>query len=138
MAEVAKLNAKFIGEAVIPDGGRDLFSEPREYENGCRVEYVPVLFDPSESSDLLTALVESTRWQQDSFSMYGKTMPLPRLTAWYGDAGRSYTYSGIRMQPHAWTTQILAVKERVEELCSTGFNSVLLNHHRYGPTPSPA
>jgi hypothetical protein len=27
-------------------------------------------------------------------SIFGKQMPLPRLTAWYGDEEKSYTYSG--------------------------------------------
>src|SRR5262245_41498203 len=31
------------------------------------------------------------KWQQDNIKLYGKKIPLPRLTAWYGDRGASYT-----------------------------------------------
>ena len=34
-------------------------------------------------------------WQQEYINLYGRK-PLPRLTAWYGDEGKSYSYSGIK------------------------------------------
>ena len=50
---------------------------------------------------------ENIRWQHDSVSMFGKTHPLPRLSAWYGDNDRPYTYSGITLQPKPWNTTLL-------------------------------
>ena len=62
--------------------------------------------------------------------MWGRKMPQPRLTAWYGDPRRSYTYSGLRLEPTAWTPLLLDVKWRVEDAVGAAFNSVLLNYYR--------
>jgi alkylated DNA repair dioxygenase AlkB len=71
-------------------------------------------------------------WKQDKIVMYGKTIPLPRLTAWYGDPGKTYTYSGIRSQPNPWNKGLLYIKEKVEQVSAARFNSVLLNWYRHG------
>lgn len=71
-------------------------------------------------------------WTRDHIKMFGKTIPLPRLTAWYGDAGKSYTYSGITSQPNPWNTGLRYIKQRVELVAAVTFNSVLLNWYRSG------
>src|SRR5690606_5684989 len=71
-------------------------------------------------------------WKQDSINMYGKTVPLPRLTAWYGDSGKSYTYSGIKSEPNEWNKGLLYLKHQIERVSSVEFNSVLLNWYRDG------
>lgn len=71
-------------------------------------------------------------WKQDSINLYGKTMPLPRLTAWYGDSGKSYTYAGIRSEPNEWNKGLLYLKQETERLADTEFNGVLLNWYRDG------
>ena len=60
--------------------------------------------------------------------MYGKRHLQPRLTAWYGDA--SYTYSGLRLAPLAWTPLLDEIRTAVEAACARRFNSVLLNLYR--------
>lgn len=72
------------------------------------------------------------RWKQDSLKLYGKSIPLPRLTAWYGDPGAAYTYSGIRSEPNPWNDGLLHIKRRIEELVDSTFNCVLLNWYRDG------
>jgi alkylated DNA repair dioxygenase AlkB len=57
-------------------------------------------------------------------------VPIPRLTAWHGEAG--YVYSGIAMQPAAWTPALLEIKRCAEHHAGQGFNSVLLNLYRDG------
>ncbi len=59
-------------------------------------------------------------------------MPLPRLTAWYGDEGKSYTYSGIEQHPDPWTPTLKLIKSKVEEILEVTFNTVLLNLYRDG------
>lgn len=71
-------------------------------------------------------------WKRDHMQMYGKRIPLPRLTSWYGDAGKSYTYSGITSQPNQWNKGLLYIKEKVEQVAALSFNSVLLNWYRSG------
>lgn len=72
------------------------------------------------------------KWQQDHLKLYGKDIPLPRLTAWYGDTGKSYEYSGIKSDPHPWNEGLLRIKERVEGCAGHSFNCVLLNWYRDG------
>jgi alkylated DNA repair dioxygenase AlkB len=90
------------------------------------------LFDPQEADDHFDALISEIDWRQEQIRMFDKTTNIPRLTAWYGDDEKPYTYSGIEMQPSPWTERLLVIKTRVESLSETTFNSVLLNQYRDG------
>jgi len=87
-------------------------------------------YSPDESERLFHDLSENIQWKQESARFGGKAVPLPRLTAWYGDAGKSYSYSGITVHPLPWTDTLLDIKARVEGVANVTFNSVLLNFYR--------
>lgn len=87
----------------------------------------------SLSNEQLSAIkFKNIAWKHDSIRMYGKEMPLPRLTSWYGDEGKGYTYSGITSRPNAWNKGLLHIKGEVERAAAVNFNSVLLNWYRSG------
>ena len=88
--------------------------------------------DVVDPDDLERIVFRNIRWKQDRIRLYGRTTPLPRLTAWYGDSGRTYTYSGITSTPNEWNDRLLDLKRRVEAVARTRFNSVLLNWYRDG------
>jgi alkylated DNA repair dioxygenase AlkB len=92
----------------------------------------PDFFGAAESDAFLHDLLEHTAWTQETITCWGKVMAVPRLTAWYGDAGKSYTYSGITHHPRPWTSTLLALKRRIEAVAAVRFNSVLLNLYRNG------
>lgn len=71
-------------------------------------------------------------WKQDCIKFFGKTLPLPRLTSWYGDPGASYKYSGIQSDPNPWNKGLLYLREKIEQSTGYEFNSVLLNWYRNG------
>lgn len=71
-------------------------------------------------------------WKHDKIKLYGKEIPLPRLTSWHGDQGKDYTYSGIVSQPSKWNKGLLYIKNEVEKIACENFNSVLLNWYRNG------
>lgn len=75
---------------------------------------------------------KNIQWQQDIIKMYGKSHILPRVSAWYGDTGKAYKYSGILLQPKPWNPALRWMKAQIETVCSTQFNSVLLNWYRSG------
>ena len=77
---------------------------------------------------LLQQLIDDSEWRQEQITVYGKPYLQPRLSAWHGDL--SYRYSGIRLEPLAWTPILLHIKSRVETLTGLEFNSVLLNYYR--------
>ncbi|WP_445636873.1 alpha-ketoglutarate-dependent dioxygenase AlkB [Nostoc sp. DSM 114161] len=96
------------------------------------VIYYQNLFDGNESNQLFIELYETTSWNQESTIVFGKQIKLPRLTAWYGDPGKSYSYSKITMQPFSWTPVLINIKSKIEYLSKIKFNSVLLNLYRDG------
>ncbi|GEO05581.1 alkylated DNA repair protein [Adhaeribacter aerolatus] len=96
------------------------------------IYFWPQFFSPRQSNYYLTELTRTVAWRQDKIRMFGKEFLLPRLTAWYGDAGKSYQYSGISMKPLPWLPVLLPLKEVVEAAAGHRFNSVLLNYYRHG------
>lgn len=75
---------------------------------------------------------ENILWKQDRMKLYGRDIPLPRLTAWYGDPGAAYTYSGIKSEPNPWNDGLRHLKARIESMAGSTFNCVLLNWYRDG------
>jgi alkylated DNA repair dioxygenase AlkB len=96
------------------------------------IVFYPHFLDGQESDRLFTQLSEAINWRQDWITIYGRSMPQPRLTAWHGEPGKSYTYSGITMHPSPWTPTLLDLKAKVEAVSGVVFNSVLLNLYRDG------
>lgn len=92
----------------------------------------PGFFPAAEADRLLRDLLATTAWRQETIKLYGKPIAVPRLTAWYGDEGAGYTYSGIVNDPLPWTPGLIEVKRAVESPAGVTFNSVLLNRYRTG------
>jgi alkylated DNA repair dioxygenase AlkB len=89
-------------------------------------------FTPAESDNLLADLTANIAWEQKAIQFMGKQVMQPRLIAWYGDEGKSYSYSGLTVHPLPWTPTLLNMKARVEAAADVTFNSVLLNLYRTG------
>lgn len=89
-------------------------------------------FSNDESDKFFDKLHHETEWQQETIQIFGKRTPLPRLTAWYGDPGKTYIYSGIEQHSKPWTPTLLSIKTRIEKIAKVEFNSVLLNLYRHG------
>lgn len=92
----------------------------------------PSLFCENESDKIFAELYQTIEWKQEDTYLYGKKVAIPRLTAWYGDQGKAYTYSKIKMEPQPWISILEKIKFQVEKLCEEKFNSVLLNLYRDG------
>jgi len=89
-------------------------------------------FTNQESKKLHQNLIENIQWRQDKIKIFGKLIDQPRLTAFYGDTTKDYSYSGIVMKPNDWNDDLLFIKNRVEEMAKIKFTSVLLNYYRDG------
>ena len=96
------------------------------------VRFYRSLFSKEESDQLYAQLHQQTLWKQEFIKLYGKQVAIPRLTAWYGDEGKSYIYSKIEMTPELWTPSLLEIKTKIEVMSGLTFNSVLLNLYRDG------
>ncbi len=89
-------------------------------------------FSKQESDGLYSQLIKNIKWMETKITVYGKEHETPRLTAWYGDIGTTYTYSGLKMNPFPWTNDLLFIKEKTDKEAGVNFNSVLLNLYRTG------
>ncbi|MCS6934385.1 MAG: alpha-ketoglutarate-dependent dioxygenase AlkB [Chitinophagales bacterium] len=86
----------------------------------------------ADSQRFYGLLLHNISWRQEPITLFGRRVMQPRLTAWYGDEGRQYRYSGITMRPQPWTDELLQLKSLAETACGAQFNSVLLNYYRHG------
>jgi len=108
----------------LPGDGRPLL--PRDGEAFLVAHAMP----PAAADRLFAKLLEAVAWRAETALVMGRRIALPRLTAWYGEAG--YTYSGIRNAPAPWLPELLAVKAVAERCAGAGFNAVLCNLYRDG------
>ena len=94
--------------------------------------YFAHFFDKKEADAIFRQLAKEIPWQQDDIQVFGKIHPQPRLTALFGNEGKPYSYSNIKMQPYPWTLLLQKIKSYVESVSDTNFTTVLLNQYRDG------
>jgi alkylated DNA repair dioxygenase AlkB len=113
----------------------DLFPSRIAFERiplaDAEIFYLPELPLAQTAEAVMNQLIDEVPWRAENIVMWGKPVPQPRLIAWYGDKGADYTYSGIHHAPLPWTETLLDIKDRVEKVAGTSFNSVLLNYYRH-------
>ena len=86
-----------------------------------------------EKKDLwFKSCLHDLNWETGFITIFGKTHQIPRLQAWYADNEVEYTYSGKKLQRHNWNNLLLEIKEKIENITSFKFNSVLANLYRDG------
>lgn len=90
------------------------------------------VWDIEQSQQIERELTESLEWQQVFVEVFNRRVPQPRLTCWYGDPGKNYSYSGTHLTPSAWTPLLVEIKNSAEKFAGTTFNSVLANLYRDG------
>lgn len=96
------------------------------------LEYWPEFLSGKDAGEYLGKLLKITNWQTETIRIAGVERLVPRLTAWFGDPGASYSYSGVLHHPTAWNKELLALKRQIEQCCGESFNSALLNLYRNG------
>jgi len=94
------------------------------------VKFVRFFYRPALAARYMQALLDEIAWRQEKIVLWGRQHLQPRLSAWYGDAGSSYSYSGITLEPQPWTATLLRIKNDIEQTTGHRFNSVLLNLYR--------
>ena len=115
----------------------DLFQEKNTTQELIKINngeylFIPNFFNKNESDFYLKTLLEIIDWKQEEMNMYGKNIKFPRLTSWYGDNDKPYSFSGITLNPNNWINELIDIKNKIEPKCNTEFNSVLLNLYRNG------
>lgn len=85
-----------------------------------------------EAARLFSSLQIDVAWKQETIRIAGREILQPRLSAWYGDDGASYTYSGLTLEPLPFPGVLDELRKRIEVETGARFNSVLLNAYRDG------
>lgn len=96
------------------------------------ITYFPDFFNKIEADVIYSKLITEIPWQQDEITVFGKKYMQPRLTALFGNEGKPYSYSNIKMQPNPWNTLLQKIKSQVESVAGINFTTVLLNQYRDG------
>jgi alkylated DNA repair dioxygenase AlkB len=96
------------------------------------VKYYGEIMGSQQSQHYLERLLQTIEWKNDEVIIFGKQIITKRKVAWYGDAGRLYTYSHTTKQSLPWTEELLELKALAEKLTGSIFNSCLLNLYHSG------
>ena len=92
--------------------------------------YHPDAVDSADS--LLDWCVRAPPWREERIRLFGRVHRVPRLVAWYGDAGVAYRYSGLEHRGRGWPGVLAGLRLTLSERFAPGLNFVLLNRYRDG------
>lgn len=96
------------------------------------VHYYGKVFTAKESDFYRKYLLNEIPWKPDEAVIFGKLIETKRKVAWFGDREFEYTYSGRTKRALIWTTELLDLKKRTEEITGETYNSCLLNLYHDG------
>jgi alkylated DNA repair dioxygenase AlkB len=97
-----------------------------------RVDYYGKIIIHEEANLYFKKLVQNIVWKNDEIIILGKHITTKRKTAWYGDDDYLYTYSNVTKRALSWTSELSDLKQLIEEITETKFNSCLLNLYHDG------
>ena len=94
--------------------------------------YYGDIFTGENSAKYMKILFDTIQWKNDEAKLFGKHFITKRKAAWYGDREYPYTYSNTTKHALPWTAELLEIKDAVEKMTNTTFNSCLLNLYHDG------
>lgn len=94
--------------------------------------YHGVVFSDEDARYYLENFLNEIDWKNDEAIVFNKRIVTRRKVAWYGDQPFDYTYSKVTRTAFAWTSDLLDLKNKVEEVSGETFNSCLLNLYHSG------
>jgi alkylated DNA repair dioxygenase AlkB len=113
----------------------DLFNQDRItnllHKDGV-VNYYRNMLTDDEAKRYFNLLSQNVAWENDEIVIFGRHIVTKRKVAWYGDSDYLYTYSNTTKRALPWTEELSDLKQIVEELTQTDFNSCLLNLYQNG------
>ncbi|XP_037366897.1 DNA oxidative demethylase ALKBH2 [Talpa occidentalis] len=94
-----------------------------------------VLFGKTQADEIFRELEKEVEYFTGALTrvqVFGKWHPVPRKQATYGDAGLTYTFSGLTLSPKPWIPVLERVRDRVSLVTGQTFNFVLVNRYKDG------
>ena len=102
-----------------------------ELGEGAWLEWWPRFLVAAERPRV-NALAAELPLRTDTFTMFGRTVRVPRLISWHGDPGCRYRYSGQTYEPAPWTPGLAEIRARLCARTGLAWNAVLANYYRDG------
>jgi len=81
---------------------------------------------------LMQRCVEELDWHAETFSLFGRTHPVPRLISWVGDPGLDYRYAARSHVGCGWPAWLDGLRVLVGAATGQSFNHILVNRYRTG------
>ena len=116
----------------------DIYEPPVDVQSqGIRFEnqqflYVENFLKTASATCLLDHCLRDINWYQETVTMFGSKYRAPRLTAWYGNSGCSYHYSGTSRPGEPWTDCLAGTCALIKRQLRHPFNFMLANRYRSG------
>src|SRR6202008_3998715 len=104
-------------------GGTDALAPERiELGEGAWIDWWPCFLAPAQRPRA-EVLAAELPLRTDTFSMFGRTVRVPRLISWHGDPGCRYRYSGQTYEPAPWTPGLARLREHLCERTGVPWNA---------------
>ncbi len=94
--------------------------------------YYPNFLDTDLADTYFRSLFKKLQWEQYSIKLFGKTIPQPRLTALYALNSEAYSYSGLKLNPLAFTKELTGLYTEIVKTTGSTFTHCLANLYRDG------
>lgn len=95
-------------------------------------DYYGKIFSNEECEKCERYLFNQIPWENDEAVIFGKLIITKRKVAWFGEKPFEYTYSNRTKYAKIWTPELLALKQKCEEISGETYNSCLLNLYHNG------
>lgn len=89
-------------------------------------------FIPNKLMDDICIDLANLKWSNHKIQIFGKWVKEPRRVAFYGDKDISYTYSKQKLNALSWTSTLIELRDSVNLITDSYFNSVLVNNYKDG------
>ncbi|KAF7240705.1 DNA oxidative demethylase ALKBH2 [Varanus komodoensis] len=94
-----------------------------------------ILFGKAEADAIFQELEKEVEYFEGALTklhIFGKWHSIPRKQVTYGDAGLTYTYSGVTFSPKPWIPVLDRIRDRLHLDTGHSFNFVLINRYKDG------
>nr|XP_028559697.1 DNA oxidative demethylase ALKBH2 isoform X1 [Podarcis muralis]XP_028559698.1 DNA oxidative demethylase ALKBH2 isoform X1 [Podarcis muralis]XP_028559699.1 DNA oxidative demethylase ALKBH2 isoform X1 [Podarcis muralis]XP_028559701.1 DNA oxidative demethylase ALKBH2 isoform X1 [Podarcis muralis]XP_028559702.1 DNA oxidative demethylase ALKBH2 isoform X1 [Podarcis muralis]XP_028559703.1 DNA oxidative demethylase ALKBH2 isoform X1 [Podarcis muralis]XP_028559704.1 DNA oxidative demethylase ALKBH2 len=95
-----------------------------------------ILFNKAEADRIFQELEKEVEYFEagefTKLHIFGKWHNIPRKQVTYGDAGLTYTYSGVTFSPKPWIPVLGHIRDQIQLTTGDTFNFVLINRYKDG------
>lgn len=127
---LVNMNGQKVSELIRKNAISNDISDP---ENELIVYYDKKFYHTEKADKIFDALVDQVEYDFNSrVVIFGKSIPIPRKQAGYGDIGTTYSFSGTTVRARPWIPILSDIKKDVEKATGKKFNFCLVNYYKNG------